>query len=315
MRAKESPIIVVKNLSKSFGGIKAVDGLSFQVNRQEVIGLLGPNGAGKTTTMRIIAGFLSADSGEVLLDGQPLDSDLVRAREKIGYLPENNPLYKDMLVSEILEFASEIRHIPHKKRKSAFDYVVSAVSIADVYYTPINQLSKGYRQRVGLALALLHRPKVLIMDEPTEGLDPNQRTEIRSLIKKLAANQTVIVSTHVMQEASAVCNRMIIINKGKLVADGTAQQLSVLARSKRVLLVDLEGRDLEINLRSLDGAEHIDISKVSDQRLKAKIVASETAELQPQISRLVQKNKWIVWSLAEEEHGLEEIFHKLTSND
>lgn len=306
-------MIKVKNITKSFGNIKAVDSLSFEVQKGEVVGLLGPNGAGKTTTMRLITGFYSPDEGRITVAGVPVGERTTETQKYIGYLPENNPLYKDMLVSELLYLSAELQHIPKEKRREAFDFVNKAVAIGDVFYRPIGELSKGYKQRVGIAAALLHKPRVLVMDEPTEGLDPNQRTEIRALIKNLAKEHTIIMSTHVMQEAQAVCNRLIIINKGKLIADGTSEELSRAARRGRVIILDIEGDGVKLALRNLAGAEHVDIETIRPGRAKAKLTTSESVELQPEISRIAREKGWIIWRLAEEEHRLEDIFHKLTS--
>ena len=195
-------MLTVQRLTKSFGSTKAVDDLSFSIAAGEIVGFLGPNGAGKTTTMRLIAGYLSPDSGKILIDNKPVGEEGSDARRHIGYLPENNPLYRDMLVSEFLTLSADLKGIPSEKRAEAFDFAVRAVDIGDVYYRPVGELSKGYKQRVGMAVALLHRPSILILDEPTEGLDPNQRTEIRTLIKSLAKDRTILLSTHVMQEAT-----------------------------------------------------------------------------------------------------------------
>jgi ABC-2 type transport system ATP-binding protein len=307
-------MVTVKNLVKSFGNVRALDDLSFSINRGEIVGLLGPNGAGKTTTMRLLTGFFSPDSGKIEIGGALLnDLHLTEVQQRIGYLPENNPLYKGMLVSEFLNLAADLKGIPKSKRPKEFDFVVSSVSLSDVYYCPIGELSKGYKQRVGLAAALLNSPEVLIMDEPTEGLDPNQRTEIRSLIKGVAHNRTVIVSTHVIQEAVALCSRMLIINKGKLVADGTTEELSQAAKHERILILHLEGNGIELALRNLPGVEHVDISQRADGKVHAKLTAHGAIELRPEISRLAHTHNWTIWKLAEEEHKMEDIFHKLTS--
>jgi len=306
-------MIKVEHITKSFGSVKAVDNLSFEIKQGEIVGFLGPNGAGKTTTLRLMSGFIFPDEGNVIIENISVFENITDAQKLIGYLPENNPLYKDMLVSEFLNLSLELKGVEKEKRKSALDFVVKAVAIGDVFYRPIRELSKGYKQRVGMAVALLHQPRILIMDEPTEGLDPNQRTEIRSLIKELACDRTIIMSTHVMQEAQAICNRIIIINKGKLVADGTSEELSRLARSERVLLVEIEGDNVEFALRNLAGLEHIDIESIKDKRIRAKLIVNKSIELRPEISKIARDYGWIIWKLTEEEHKLEDIFHKLTS--
>lgn len=309
-------MIKVENLSKSFGDVKAVDGLSFEVGRAAITGFLGPNGAGKTTTMRLIAGYLFPDEGSITIGGIPVTAQTRESTELkryIGYLPENNPLYKDMLVSDLLNFSAELKKIPRKKRKKVFDFAVNAVKINDVFYRPIGELSKGYKQRVGMAIALLHQPQILIMDEPTEGLDPNQRSEVRALIKELAKNRTILISTHVMQEAQAICDRMLIINRGKLIAAGSTDELFRAAKHERTIILEVEGTGAEFSLRTLGGIEHIDVQSAGASRVKAKITTSENTEIRPDISRLARENQWIIWQLSEQEYKLEDIFHKLTS--
>ncbi len=307
-------MIKVDHLTKNFGNIKAVDDLSFEIKAGEIVGFLGPNGAGKTTTMRMVTGFLSPDSGAITIGGKALEADLTAAQSRIGYLPENNPLYKNMLVSEILELSADLKHVPKNKRKEAFDFAVKAVAIDDVFYRPVAELSKGYKQRVGIAIALLNHPDILIMDEPTEGLDPNQRTEIRSLIRKLAERHTIIMSTHVMQEASAVCSRMIIINKGKLVAAGTPQELAKKALEKQTLMLDIEGREVDSVLKRAFGSQLAEVKMLGSSRMQGKLMVEDSQKLQPEISRLSREYRWIIWKLAQEEQSLEDIFHIITKD-
>ena len=306
-------MISIENLEKSFGGTKALNGLSFEVGPGEVVGFLGPNGAGKSTTMRIMTGFLSPDSGKVVVDGISVADDPVRAQQRIGYLPENNPLYRDMLVSEIMSLSAELRAIPRRTRRAAFDFAVKAAGIDEVFYRPVNELSKGYRQRLGIALALLDRPPILILDEPTEGLDPNQRGEIRALIKSLSKDRTVIMSTHVMQEASAVCDRLIIISRGKIVADGKAADLTRATRQHQVISVDLEGEDVVAILESLPGMHHLDVLDASGARVRARLLADGNADIRPVLSQAAHQHGWIIWKISEDERGLEDVFRQLTA--
>jgi ABC-2 type transport system ATP-binding protein len=305
-------MIEIKNIAKSFERLKAVDDLSFVVKKGDVVGILGPNGAGKTTTMRIITGFLSSDKGSVLIDGIDIDKDPISAQKKIGYLPENNPLYKNMQVAEFLDLAADLHQIPATQKKEALDFVVKAVNIEKVFYRPVGDLSKGYKQRVGIAAALIHKPKVIILDEPTEGLDPNQRTEIRQLIKDLAKDHTIIMSTHVMQEASAVCNRIVIINKGKLVADGTADQLSQMSKTEKVFSMELEGRNIKEKLEKISQIKKLTVKKNDVDRLLVEIITEKDQDICPVISQLIWENMWIVRKLEEQEYKLEEIFQTLT---
>lgn len=305
-------MIEVKNITKNFANTKAVDDLSFSIKMGDIVGFLGPNGAGKTTTMRILTGFLSSDKGSVIIDGVNIEKDPISAQKKIGYLPENNPLYGNMQVAEFLDLAIKLHQIPNEKKKESLDFAIKAVGIEKMYYRPISELSKGYRQRVGIAAALIHKPKIIFLDEPTEGLDPNQRTEIRQLIKDLAKEHTIVMSTHVMQEASAVCNRMLVINKGKLVADGTVDELSKLSRKEKILSLDIEGDNIESHLRNISQINKFDIKEKNNNRLVLEITVEKDQEIRPIISKLVWDNKWTIWKLEENEYKLEEIFQSLT---
>src|SRR2546429_21462 len=215
----------LEGVSKRFDGVTAVDGVSFAIDPGEVVGFLGPNGAGKSTTMRLITQYYEPDTGEIKLDGVPLADAAREAKRRIGYLAENNPLYDDMLVADYLEFIADLRELAGLTRRQALDGAVTGTGIESVYYRPIAELSKGFRQRVGLAQAMLHRPDLLVLDEPTEGLDPNQRVEIRRLIRTLGRDRTVILSTHVLSEVQQTCSRLLIISRGKIVADGPVDQL------------------------------------------------------------------------------------------
>ncbi|MHC4426542.1 MAG: ABC transporter ATP-binding protein [Planctomycetota bacterium] len=218
-------MIEVKELRRSFGPVIAVDGISFDVEKGEVLGLLGPNGAGKTTAMRILACFLRPDSGTATVCGHDILQNPVRVRKSIGYLAENVPAYNEMTVGGFLNFICDAREIRGKARKAALDRIVPICSIGSVYHQTIETLSKGYKRRVGLAQALIHDPDVLILDEPTDGLDPNQKHEVRKLINKMAKNKCIIISTHILEEVEAVCSRTIIIAKGRILVDSTPKQL------------------------------------------------------------------------------------------
>lgn len=305
-------MITLKNVTKYFGNVKAVNDLSFSVDSGEVIGFLGPNGAGKTTTLRMMTGFLSPDRGSISIDGIDIERDPVSAQKKIGYLPENNPLYTTMLVSEFLDLAARLHQVPPSDCKEATGRVVHAVGIEEMFYRPIRELSKGFRQRVGIAAALIHQPDIIILDEPTEGLDPNQRGDIRTLIKDLAKKHTVVMSTHVMQEASAVCSRLLILNKGRIAADGTAEELAANAEGKRILSLDIEGSEVTPELTKLVGKEAFSIKKQRQDRISATLSLEKGREIRPDISKLAWKHHWIVWDMHEEERKLEDIFQALT---
>jgi len=213
--------IKVKNISKFYGTQKAVDTISFEIEKGEIVGFLGPNGAGKSTTMKMINGFLNTDEGEVFVNGLNVSENKIEAQKYIGYLPEHNPLYLEMYVKEYLSFCAEV----HKESKEIVQEIIEKVQLTSEAHKKIKQLSKGYRQRVGLAAAMLHNPEVLILDEPTTGLDPNQLVEIRNLIKEFGTDKTVLFSTHILQEVEAICTRVIIINKGQIVADKKMEEL------------------------------------------------------------------------------------------
>lgn len=305
-------MIKIEHLVKSFGDVKAVNNISTDIKSGEIVGLLGPNGAGKTTTLRLVTGFLSPDSGKVVINGVDLLEIPTEAQKHIGYLPENNPLYKDMLVSDFLNFSADLKQIPKTKKKSAFEFVVSAVSIGNVFYKPIRELSKGYKQRVGFAAALLHKPKIIILDEPTEGLDPNQRTEIRDLIKTLSKNHTIVMSTHVLQEAAAVCNRILIINKGELVADGAPNELSKKDQDKRKILLEIEGTHVKEKIKEIEGLLDVSFAQEKEGKYKIELISEKSVKLQPIISELARKYNWIIWNMSEEEAKLEQVFQELT---
>jgi ABC-2 type transport system ATP-binding protein len=307
------PMIKVQELSKKFNDVYAVKELSFEIEKGKVVGLLGPNGAGKTTTMRLMTGYLLPDSGEVTIDTVSVITHPQEAQKQIGYMPEANPLYGDMLVSEALDFSADLKNIPISKRRDAFDFVVNAVHLDDVFYKPIKELSKGYKQRTGLAMAILHRPNVLILDEPTEGLDPNQRTDIRTLIRDLAKERTVIMSTHVMQEAQAVCDYLYIISKGTLVAQGTTKELSQSTDKKQVFDVEIEGQKIEQLLKKIAGLEKVTVVKKQGDKIEATVVMQTGTAFPPALSKLAGSNGWTIWKCAEREEKLEDVFYKLTN--
>jgi ABC-2 type transport system ATP-binding protein len=219
--------IEVSQLTRMYGEQKAVDDISFRLNKGEIVGFLGPNGAGKSTTMKIITGYIKPDSGTAVVGGINVQQDPIAAKKKIGYLPEANPLYYDMYVHEYLDFIADVHRVPHRKEK--INSIINTVGLSPERKKRTGQLSKGYKQRVGLAAALVHDPEVLVLDEPTTGLDPNQIIEIRELIRQLGKDKTVLFSTHILQEVEALCDRVIIINKGKLVADSSLRELKSLA--------------------------------------------------------------------------------------
>ncbi len=305
-------MIALENVTKTFGPTVAVDDVSFAVDRGEVVGFLGPNGAGKTTAMRLITSYLEPDSGSVLIDGIDVREDQIAAKRRIGYLPENNPLYPDMLVSEYLRFIGDLRGVGVNGPGSALDDAVQATGIAEVYYRLIGELSKGYRQRVGLATAILHRPDFLILDEPTEGLDPNQRQEIRRLISDIGEARTVILSTHVLPEVEDTCGRIIVIHQGKIVADGTTEELIARARGLRTIVVEAAGTGVGDALTALAGVKEVSGAEERDGRIRMTLRVSSDSDLRPEIFELAKSRDWVLWELHEEMAGLEDLFGQLT---
>jgi ABC-2 type transport system ATP-binding protein len=300
----------VKNLTKIYADQLAVNDVSFSVNEGDILGFLGPNGAGKSTTMKIATGYIPATSGTVTLEGWDLGQNSLEARKLVGYLPEHNPLYLDMYVHEYLTFVGNVRRLKAQDIKSNLAKVIEQCGLTKEQNKKIGALSKGYRQRVGLAQALLHDPKVLILDEPTTGLDPNQIVEIRQLIKEVSKNKTVIFSTHIMQEVQAICNKVVIINKGKLVANKTLQELKSESATSSILKVDfLEPIDID-QIRSIPGI--IDIQSHSANGYL--ITASQSVDIRNTIINLSAKNNWQLSSMQLQESSLEEIFKKLTTN-
>ena len=297
--------IEVKNLSKFYGQQAAVNDISFSIQKGEIVGFLGPNGAGKSTTMKILTGFIPATSGEVKICGMEVDVDSLETRKKIGYLPENNPLYLDMYVREYLEFVGKIYKVPNLKAR--IDEMIQQVGLEVEQNKKIGMLSKGYRQRVGLAQAIIHDPEVLILDEPTTGLDPNQLVEIRDLIKRIGKSKTVMLSTHIMQEVEAICDRVIIIKSGKIVANSTAAELQY-EENKQVVYVEFEGELAKSTLKKEAG-----ITTVEAVGTNAWLVESNNSvDLRKLIAQFAQKNNLLVLTLRKEEKSLEEVFKELT---
>lgn len=304
-------MITLKKVSKIFNEVKAVNSLSLDIDKGEVIGFLGPNGAGKTTTMRMITNVYAPDAGQILIDGVDSIDNNIDIKKKIGYLPENNPLYHDMLVSEYLNFIADLREIYGEARKKAFNRVVDETGLKDVFNKLIGELSKGFKQRVGLAQAIIHQPQILILDEPTEGLDPNQRMEIRNLIKRLGKQRTVLLSTHVMQEVRATCNRALIINHGKLIADDSIDNLISQSKGGKHIHIEVEGQDIKSKLATLGKIESF--SDAQDGRKKVVIAIPNDTEIRPTVFEIATKSGWKLWELHQEQANLEDIFKDLTN--
>ena len=306
--------IELDGVNKRFGSTVAVDDVSFQVRKGEVVGFLGPNGSGKTTTMRLITSYYTPDSGTILVDGVDNQTHDVDTRRKIGYLPENNPLYGDLLVHEFLEFIADLHGLPRSYRKANISRAVEEVGIEEVYYKPVNQCSKGFKQRVGLAQAILHRPEILVMDEPTEGLDPNQRVPIRELIVAMGQERTVLLSTHVLPEAEATCDRLLIIKKGRIVAQGTVDELRERATEDRYIDLEVQGSGVEKALKALEGVDSVTRRQRTEGRQRFSITFSGDDDLRPEIFNIAKKRGWVLWELHRERAGLEDLFYALTAD-
>jgi len=296
--------IEVKNLFKYYGQQAAVNDVSFSVKQGEILGFLGPNGAGKSTTMKIITGFIPSHSGEVTVCGLKVGVDNLEARKLIGYLPENNPLYLDMYVKEYLEFVGGIYRI--KKLKSRVNEMIDAVGLGIEQNKKIGALSKGYRQRVGLAQAIIHDPKVLILDEPTSGLDPNQLVEIRELIRTIGKEKTVMFSTHIMQEAEAICDRLVIINKGRIVANDKALSLQD-TNEEQTIYIEFDQVVSKTQLAKIIG-----VKKVEAVKNGWLVSTDQKIDLNKEISLRAQQEGWLILTLKTEKKTLEEVFRNLT---
>jgi len=297
--------ITVSGLTKVYGSQKALDALSFSVQPGEILGFLGPNGAGKSTTMKILTGYIPQTSGSAEVCGFNLETQSLAARNCIGYLPELNPLYTDMYIKEYLLFTAGMMGMKGKSADDAVESMIAKTGITPERKKKIGQLSKGYKQRVGLAAALLHNPKVLILDEPTSGLDPNQVVEIRNLIKEIAKDKTVIFSTHIMQEVEALCSRVIIINKGKLVADNDIAGLQQMMRKHYVVKAEIKGLVDKSRLEKLKG-----VNAIAQHGALWQITSTE--DIRESLAMLAQEQQWIILSLQLEEQSLEDVFQTLT---
>lgn len=298
----------VNELTKVFGSQYAIDGVTFQIDQGQIVGLLGPNGAGKSTMMKILTCFIPPTSGEAFVQDLNVMENSVEVRKMVGYLPEHNPLYVEMYVREYLEFIGGIHKIANLH--SRVDEMIEITGLTAERKKKIGTLSKGYRQRVGLAQALIHDPKVLILDEPTSGLDPNQLVEIRKLIKEVGKQKTVMLSTHIMQEVEAICDRVIIINNGKIVADDSTANLHKIKEGEEILLVEFDKPIDEKLLRTIKNI----ISLENTNQNTWKIISSSKTDIRPLIFHLAIENKLTVLSLTRQEHSLEEVFRKLTKN-
>ena len=308
-------MLEVRHLSKDYGPFHAVQDVSFTASAGEVVGFLGPNGAGKTTTMRLITGYLPPTAGEVLVDGLSVREKPLEAKRKIGYLPELPPIYPEMTVDEYLHFVGRLRRLPTKQRRDAVERACKKTALSDVRHRVLGHLSKGYRQRVGIAQAILHDPPLLILDEPTAGLDPRQILETRQLVRELAGNHTVIVSTHILSEASTSCERVVIINRGALVAVDTPENLTHRLKATDTLLVQVRGPAAQVTpaLQRIEGV--VKVEAAGEQKgIGAWQVEVAAPPVREAIARRVVEAGWGLVELRPVELSLEEIFLSLTGD-
>lgn len=306
-------MITVQDLTKYYGFTPAISRLTFEVGRGEIVGFLGPNGAGKTTTLKILAGFMPPTSGQAFINGYDCVTDSLAVRRSLGYLPETAPLYTELTVSEFLRFAARAKGVDSKREPTEVDRVVEACGLGEVRNTLISSLSKGFRQRLGLAQALLHSPPLLILDEPTIGLDPAQIVEIRQLIKDLSGDHTVVLSSHILPEVSQLCQRVIIINKGQIVASDTPENLSRQLGQGSRQRIEVRGPASEVMaaLRGLAGVKDV----VHQGETAFLVKAGEDQELRPEIARLVVARGWDLLTMQAQDFTLEEVFLNLVTEE
>ncbi|HMT11164.1 MAG TPA: ATP-binding cassette domain-containing protein [Ignavibacteria bacterium] len=308
--------IKVSNLTKYYGTYLAVDNISFEAKKGEILGFLGPNGAGKSTTMKIITTYLPPTSGSVVVDGFDVEDKSLEVRKKLGYLPELNPLYYDMTPVEYLDFVAKLDGVPSGEIKKKREEMIKVCGLESMRKKDIGTLSKGYKQRVGLAQAMINNPDVLILDEPTSGLDPNQIIEIRNLIKKLGKEKTVILSTHILSEVTATCNRVIIINKGKIVADGTPEELQAKSKGQSVVTLEVKNNcdknTLSGSLKEIRNVNKVEFVKDTGDSFVFNIFGDKGSDLREVISNKVTQQKATVLSMQTKQSSLEDIFRELT---
>jgi ABC-2 type transport system ATP-binding protein len=311
----ENPMIEVSNLTKRYAGRTAVAGISFSVARGEIVGLLGPNGAGKSTTMRILSSFLPATSGTVRVAGFDVFYDSVEVRRRIGFMPENNPLYPEMRVREYLKFRARLKGLGWRHSRERVTTVMEQCGLTEVSRRIIGQLSKGYRQRVGLADALVHEPDLIILDEPTIGLDPNQIRSVRQLIKSLAGKHTVLISTHILPEAEAMCSRMLIMYGGKILAADTPENLQKLMQGNSQIVVEINAplEDLRLAWSQMPGLVNFNIAAGDGGFQRCRLTPGDGADLRLDVFMMALEHGWLVRELTRTRHSLEDVYVQVTN--
>lgn len=306
-------MIQVQHVSRFYGSFKAVDDISFSVNQGEIVGLLGPNGAGKTTTMRMITGFLGTTEGVVTIAGERMTADAKELKRRIGYMPESAPLYGDMIVEDYLRYVAGIQGLDADEKVPR---AAEICGLIDVMHKNVGELSRGYRQRVGLAHALIHDPEILILDEPTSGLDPNQIIEVRSLIKEIGKTRTVIISTHILSEVEMLCDRVIIISRGKIAADSPTAELRTRFGHSKAVALQVSGcsaAELSAALSGLSGVAGVAESEGENGLASVLVSVEGTAEIRPAIFALAAKHNWVLYEMVLRQNSLEDVFRNLTS--
>ena len=306
-------MISIQELTKYYDDVCAVNKMSLDIPEGQIMGLLGPNGAGKSTTLRILTGYLPPSEGTIFVNGLDVRKDPIEAKKLIGYLPESSPIYPDMLVYDYLDYIAQVRGIEKNSKSKRLNDLSGLCGIREVMHKPVSSLSKGYKQRVGLALAMMSDPKILVLDEPTSGLDPNQIAEIRSIIKEIGKEKTVIFSTHILSEAEATCDRIVIVNKGKIAADGSMEELKSSARAEQKIslsLRDAKREEAEKILSEIDGVTAVACSEKEGQ---LDFSLDAVRDLRAEVFLTVKNRDWIMLELLQEKKSLEYIFRILTS--
>lgn len=308
-------MIQVEKLTKYFNGLCAVDQISFDIQKGEILGLLGPNGAGKTTTLRMLTGFLQPSSGSIQVKNFRIEQHLLEIKKIMGYLPESAPLYHDMLVFDYLSYVAGIRGIDKARKMNRIRQMADLCGINEVMHQPISELSKGYKQRVGLAHAMMSDPEILVLDEPTSGLDPNQIVEIRQIIKQIGKQKTIILSTHILSEAEATCDRIVIINGGKIVADGRTQILKESADDRKTIHLSLQNADfksVDTRMSAIDGIEAVHRIEETGTHLEVRLDCRSSEDLRAAIYAKIKQTNWILLEFHQKTRTLETIFRELT---
>lgn len=310
-------MIQVQDLTRYYGSLPAIDGVSFEVQKGEILGFLGPNAAGKTTTMRILTCFMPATGGMAKVAGFDVRRQSMEVRRRIGYLPENPPVYPEMTVVSYLDFVAKIKGLDSRDRKKRVAEVMDRAAVSDVKDSVIRKLSKGYKQRVGLAQALVHNPEVLILDEPTIGLDPKQIIEVRELIKGLADQHTVILSTHILPEVSMTCQRVVIINKGKVVAEDTPKNLTAKVRGANRLVVEASGpkEAVQKKLSSITGVKKVSADGIAGDHYRYNIDCEVAHDVRPELAQAIVESGWGLLELRSRDANLEDVFLQLTTTE